>query len=577
MTALIRRIAAKFETKPFPLLTRHFFNRLFQNDIFPFRDQMKEKVGVLLALVAALGWVMENTFLMKYVFIADNGESWLEKCQFLSFFMVLLAFAVILEWDVLFLDKRDYVNLMALPVKTETVILAKSASMFIFVLLYSAAACSFSFLIVAFVLPGWISKSLEILALYFVAHLASATAAFIFVFLLVGAGEAVLMILFGPRLFRTLSLVIRFVLLVGSIYLLMMFLANPIALRSFYASLGDLKNRGDSRMLFFPPLWFAGIQEMIIGRRDPLYSSGAHIGLAVIIVLGVIYFLALLFSYKKHALKTLEISARPVFFRLARRRLSTMFDSIFLKDSVQRAVFHFFGKTLENSPLHKIRLAGYLAFATGFLLLLFGAQKDALKNLTMTNMHLLAIPLILAFFLLVGLRSLVNVPLAAEANWVFPLTEAKTPTPYFIGLKKAVFFYAVLPLFGALAVVFALVWKLGPALLHVGYGLSFALLLGELLFWKFRKIPFVCATVPGRAKLQYLWFFYAAAFLLTVSALSSLEAMLFRNPGSFAVYFAIAAVIICGLELYQRFFVYEKIRLQYEDKPEPVMITLTET
>jgi len=50
-----------FRVRPGVVLTRHFFNRLFQNDVFPFEEQMKEKLYVLLAMVAALSWALANS------------------------------------------------------------------------------------------------------------------------------------------------------------------------------------------------------------------------------------------------------------------------------------------------------------------------------------------------------------------------------------------------------------------------------------------------------------------------------------------------------------------------------------
>ena len=565
------------EPKQAFVLTRHFFNRLFQNDVFPFQEQMKEKLAVILAMVASLAWLIADSLMMRYIFVADRGESWLEKCHFLSFFMVLLAFATLLEWDVIFLDKRDQANLMVLPVRTRTLLYAKSTAMAVFILFYTAAVCSLSFMVIAFVLPGWISNDLGTLGLYFAAHILSSLAAFTFVFLLFVAIQAALLLVLSPKLFKTLSLVIRFGLAVVCIFLLMTLLVNRETTNRFFSSLAELKNRGDASVLLFPPMWFAGIYESILGRRDPLYSASVSIGLSAILVLGLVYFLALALSYRRHVRKSLEVQAKPALFKSIRDRLSSAFDAVVLKDPTERAVFHFFGRTLRNSALHKVRLAGYLAFALGLLLVFFGSQKGAFRNLGVDNLNLLAMPLILAFFLLLGLRSIVNVPLAAESNWIFRLTERNSRTPYFVGLKKAILFYAILPLFGGLYVFFLLTWGAWAALLHGLYGLAFALLLLQILFWNFRKIPFSCVTVPGRARLQYLWLIYGLSFIFALSAFSSLERTLFRNPGNFIIYYGAAFGLVIALDIYQRAFVYEKLRILYEDKPDPVMITLVES
>ena len=573
------RIAASLsgEPKQALVLTRHFFNRLFQNDIFPFQEQMKEKLAVILAMIAALGWLMADALLLRYVFVADHGESWLEKCHFLAFFMVLLAFATLLEWDVIFLDKRDHSNLMVLPVRTRTLIYSKSVAMAVFIVFYTAAVCSLSFIVIAFVLPGWISNGLGTLALYFAAHVLSSLAAFTFVFLLFVAVQAILLLVLSPRLFKTISLVVRFGLAVVCIFLLMTIILNRNSTGNFFSSLAALKERGDVSILLFPPMWFAGIYESILGRHDPLYSSAVSIGIAAILILGLAYFLALALSYKRHVRKSLEVRSKSIPLKRAKDRLSAAFDAIVLKDSTQRAVFHFFGRTLRNSALHKVRLAGYLAFALGLILVFFGARRDSLRDLSPGNLNLLVVPLILAVFLLLGIRSIVNVPLAAESNWIFRLTERESRKPYFIGLKKAILCYALLPLFAVLFVFYAPAWGAWPALLHVLYGLAFALLLTQFLFWNFRKIPFSCVTVPGRARLQYLWLVYGLTFIFALSAFSSLERTLFKNPAAFLMYLGAAFGLVIGLDLYQRAFIYEKLRFLYEDKPDPVMVTLVES
>ena len=573
------RLAASLSGEPKQafVLMRHFFNRLFQNDVVPFGDQMKEKLAVVLAMVAALGWLIADSTMIRYIFVADRGESWLEKCHFLTFFMALLAFGALMEWDVLFLDKRDHANLMVLPVRTRALIYSKSAAMILFIGFYTAAVCSLSFIVIAFVLPGWISSSLGTLGLYFGAHVLSSLTAFLFVFLSCAVLHAVLLLVLRHRLFRVVSLAVRFSLAVVCIFLLITLLVNRQSTNAFFSSLAGLKERSDASLLLFPPLWFTGIYEAILGRHDPLYSASVSVGIGSILGLALMYILALVLSYGRHAKKSLEVQAKPVFFKRITERFTAAFDAVILKDSVERAVFHFFGRTLKNSALHKVRLAGYLAFAVGLLMVVFGAQRRAIQDLSPNNVNLLAAPLILAVFVILGIRSIVNVPLAAESNWIFRLTERASRKPYFIGLKKAIVFYALLPLFAALYVFYAMAWGAWPALLHVLYGLAFALLFMQLLFWNFRKIPFSCVTVPGRARLQYLWLVYGLAFIFALSAFCSLERLLFKNPGAFLIYFGLVFGLVFGLDAYQRAFVYDKVRLLYEDKPEPVMVTLVES
>jgi len=175
---------------------------------------------------------------------------------------------------------------------------------------------------------------------------------------------------------------------------------------------------------------------------------------------------------------------------------------------------------------------------------------------------------------LLAFRTGVNIPLTAEANWVFRLTEAPPLRSYFSALKKAMFFYGLLPLFLVVFGVYALIWGPGPAALHALYGLVCALFFREFLFWRYAKIPFSCLVVPGKAQIHKFWIFYVVFFLLIVSIQATGERALFRNPPAFLIFFGATSAALCGLFLYQRYFIYEKLRIVYEEEPEPVMVTL---
>ncbi|MCU0243290.1 MAG: hypothetical protein MUE80_00750, partial [Acidobacteria bacterium] len=124
---------------PFALLTRHFFERLFHNDLVEFEDQMKERLIVALALLAVFFFWASELMLFKYHFVPDTGRSWQEKSYLLTLMMLVFGVITLLEWDVLFPDRRDFLNLAPLPVRLRTVFAAKLASFVLFAATFSAA------------------------------------------------------------------------------------------------------------------------------------------------------------------------------------------------------------------------------------------------------------------------------------------------------------------------------------------------------------------------------------------------------------------------------------------------------
>ncbi len=561
-------------SKQWLVLTRHFFERLFQNEIFPFEEQMIEKVIVLLALLAVLGGHVANSILMRYMFVPDDGSSWLEKCFFITFFMAVLAFATILEWDVIFLDKKDFANLRPLPVTLRTLLYSKFMSFLLFIALFSAAANALAVFVVAFYLPQWRTSSLFFVARYMVAHVISALAANFFVFFFCVFLEALLMVFLSARYFRRLSLYVRFVLLAGLIFLMMMFFIDSISVGKTFSALTAYKDSHSPLILAFPPMWFVGLYEVLLGANDPLYSTLAYLAIASIVVIAVIYFVAMNISYSRHLKKTLEAEKKPLHLPKFKDALSNSLNNILLRNPIQRALFHFFGHTLRNSSTHKLQLAGYLATALGFILILLNSQQAAFRNMSISNKNLLAIPVILSIALLLGVRGIVNVPLAPEANWIFRLTEGEKGRYYFMGLKKAIFFFALLPLFVILFVFFTFLWGWFYAVLHCLYGLAAALILMEILFWRYAKIPFACLTVPGKAKLHMLWWVYGAAILIFTSLLSRVEKNLFTNLSHFWSVIGAGFMIVLFLEVWQHLFIYGKVQIVYEEEPEPVLIGL---
>jgi len=88
---------------------------------------------------------------------------------------------------------------------------------------------------------------------------------------------------------------------------------------------------------------------------------------------------------------------------------------------------------------------------------------------------------------------------------------------YFVGLKKAVFFEALFPLFVLVFVFTYYLWGWRPALMHCLYGLTASVLLMEVLFLRYPKVPFTCTFVPGKAKVHVYWLPYVIGFLISAS------------------------------------------------------------
>ena len=70
----------------------------------------------------------------------------------------------------------------------------------------------------------------------------------------------------------------------------------------------------------------------------------------------------------------------------------------------------------------------------------------------------------------------------------------------------------------------------GPRSITPAYGLALSLLLMEILFFGFRKVPFTCAHFPGKVNLTGLAVVYIFGFTTYSGTMAAIEARLEHYP-----------------------------------------------
>lgn len=557
----------------FLILSGHFFGRLFRNETVDFEDQMKERLIVALTLLAVIFSWSSWLLLFKYHFVPDVNRSWQEKNYIFTLMMLVFAVVTLLEWDVLFPDRQDFLNLMPLPVRLRTVFAAKLASFVLFVGMFSVAMMSVSSILFSIYLTEWRANSLVLAVRYVLSHLLAGFAANFTVFFGVVFLQFFLMAALPLEIYRRVSLFVRFALIAVLVFLLLGFIAEPSILGRSFHTLEPLKESGDPFLLKFPPLWFVGLYEVLLGTRDPVFAAQARTACLALVLSLVAFAATSALSYHRHIRKTLEIrKARPALFRL-RERWRRLLSLTVLRAPEERAVYNFFSDTLKSSAKHRMSLAYYLAVGAAVILLFIVAYREAFRTLTPSNGFLLAQPLLLVFTLVAGIRVLVNQPVAPEANWVFRLTETPRRGKYLSGLKKAIVIKLILPLFGGVFALHFWLWDARTAFLHSAFGMVISVLAVEAAFYNFRKVPFACTYVPGKFKLHLTVIPSLLGLIVIMTALVGIEMKILAHPGKGGFFLAAAAAAALALREGNRRF-YRKMPLVYEDQPEAAMIAL---
>ena len=555
------------------ILARHFFQRLFINDVVFFEEQMKEKIIAILAILAVFTAHLSHMLLWKYTWIPDEGTSWVEKCHVIFFIMIITGFIAVLEWDVIFPDSRDFSNLLSFPVKIRNLFIAKLASLCFFVFLFFLGINSLSTLVFLLYLPQWQSSNLLFSLRFALAHLTSFLAAGFFIFFVLGLLIGILTSLLGYKIFNRISVFLRSLLIIVFVSIMVFFSAGTTgipALSSFLL----LKENNSLFLYLFPPMWFTGLYETLLGNNDPMFSVLSIFAVLALVVPPFAFYLTGVLGYRRYIMKMQEAKKRTAHFVRLKKFFLNPFNSVFLRNHIQIAVFYFFEKTLRRSMIHKMGIASYVATSVAIILIILISGAFSIQSLSDVNKALLSIPLVLSFFLLIGIRTIVNIPAANEANWIFKLTEGPDKKDYFSGLKKGIFFFMLLPLFAVLFLFYFFLWKWPLAFYHCLFGMLLSVLLMEVLFINYRKIPFVCSYLPGKAKLHLSWIINIICFLIYAFLMSHIEYMILNSPLSLFIFYGAILLIIVVLKVFQNNLIYKKMEILYEEKPEPVMVTL---
>jgi hypothetical protein len=357
--------------------------------------------------------------------------------------------------------------------------------------------------------------------------------------------------------------------------MLVFFVAESLGNFLLFSDFMQLKESNSLFLYLFPPMWFTGLYEVLTGNRDSLFLALSTLAVFAFILPPLAFYLTGALGYGRYMTKMQEAKKKTMHLVKLKKSLLGLFNRIFLKSRVQRAVFYFFGKILKKSILHKMRLATYLAASIAVILVILVSSAGIVQTLSSVNTAFLSIPLILSFFLLVGMRVIVNIPITVEANWIFRLTETKDKKDYFTGLKKGIFFFVLFPLFVLLFLFYSFLWSWQIAFFHCLYGILVSLMLMEVLFYNYRKIPFACSYLPGKGKLHIFWILYLISFSIYAFLLSFIEFKILNSPLYLFISYGVVLILIAALKASKKYFLPKKLEIKYEEIPEPAMVTLT--
>jgi hypothetical protein len=341
--------------------------------------------------------------------------------------------------------------------------------------------------------------------------------------------------------------------------LVLLFLTFPV----LFPSINVMLSEQNSLMLCFPPSWFLGLYELLLGYSGETFTSLgrlAGLGLAALATSSLALYG---FAYGRHVSRTLESRelspshCLPVFASLA--------SSIRLVRNLREmAVFQFLCQTLGRSQRHRLILTVCFGFG---LALIFTALVQLSLGRADPTVSLCSIPLILSFVTLAGLRISFTLPAMLSANWIFQISESESNDRSLLAVWKLMVLGGILPCL-LLVPLYLYLWPPKQVALQLTFVSVLSLVLIEFLLFNFRKIPYTCAYLPGKSNLKLMWVVYLGLFSTYAYSMASLEAWLFDHPAYFGLFLAISALLAVSLFL-RRHTILRGARLVYKEESVP--------
>ena len=495
------------EQPQFNLLVRHLLHRFFNNE-------MLSVGGETLPLMMTIAGVVAIPTLIAAIFVFPAYHAFSPKPPIPPFWnrtsehlfyviysLVAMGVITVLEGEMLFPNPLDIFILSTLPIPHRRFVLARVFATLFFLVLFlfgvnSLGICAYP------VATEFHSGRL------FLAQLTAVTAAGAFATATFLAVQGVLICVVSGRMYRVISTALQSV----SVALLLTIL---LSLRTLYQLLPQLASSAGTPLRYFPPYWFLGIYERILGGSAalPVFFQLAHIGwwatLASMTIAIVIYPLA----YIRRTRQAIEGTA-PRYTEESPNRISKwLLHTTILRSPARRAIYYFIGQTIRT-PRHRMYLAVYAGLGAALMVAsTVGIRADGghLHILFSTYGFQAQIP-VAAFWTVSGLCSALISPADPRGGWLFRVVDG-TPTHLQLDTVRLwVTVRALLVTFILIAGLYAVsppaLRQLHPLATEIVVGVGLCILLPDAMLLRLRAIPFTETRIPLNTDLAFLFLRY---------------------------------------------------------------------
>jgi hypothetical protein len=496
------------------MLTYHFFRRFFDSDIVQVEGETLTTVVRAISVVAVPG-LMFAFFLQNQYPRRSQWGAIQDQYFFVLFSFVVMGAVAILEWEMLFPDRSDFLILTPLPLKPLEMLAAKAAALIGFLTLFLVSCNVFGTLI----LPA-VSKGAFYRQLY--AHACAVVLAGSFAALFFLALAGVLLCVLGAARFRIISPVVQMLSVAALVLLMLQYLRYGDAMQAWLA-----EPLGIARWI--PPLWFLGVyQHLLHGDAAPPFAREmAHYAVCGTLASAAIVLLTYSVAWARMRRMAIEGSSQ-------RRQQPSQWWTWLVHRVVQRpgerAVFHFIGQTIARNNRYQVYLAMYcgsgLALAVACAVVFRTSGQRLQPGLSQEGLH--AVMPLLLFWVIAGLRAAFAFPMDLAAGWVFRVTGVSVSECAAAG-RRWVLILAWSVMCSILAALRLAGWDLRHLLVQLVFGLSLSIFLTDGFFSFQRSVPFNRPRMPGRTSLPLMLTLYVGVLPPSLFCMIHLETQYERD------------------------------------------------
>ena len=504
-------------------LARAFFARFFESEITAGTDDLKQAFFWLLAALAMPGIMIPVLMSFDWTLLAMmNGYSGVraasmsEKAFYLGVSMVTAGGLTAIAWTSLLPDRRDTLILGAMPVRPPLVVMAKLVALGAYIGLIATGTHLAGTLFWASLLAN--NAPFGFLLRSFPAHFIASAAITATTALSIAAAQGITLAILGPRLFQRTSTILQ-VLIVG--LLALCFALLPVLNTSAVHTITG-GPRAQAWLLWLPPMWFLGLYEWMLGTSDPTLAMLARRAMLALAASTAVVLLTYPLAYRRLMVSVVEAGRRER--GTFARAIHALVIQLAGRHPAARAAAEFFTATLGRVERQRFILAITIGLALAWSLPSLRSYEPSVRP----EPTLLALPITVMMFLLVGLRIASALPGDPRAAWLFEVHDLSRKNAR-QALERMMLALGVLPPIAISTPIYWQLWGGSVAAMHAIVMAALGVATTELLIWHCNGMPCGQQWTPARMGFGRRWPLHFGVFLLMVGGVPNLEALLFRD------------------------------------------------